>query len=173
MGKALGDGMPIAALAGREGIMRMIGGDGGIAQGGTYAAHPVPLAAAEKTLEILDETDTLEQIESYGKRLQAGMSEILNRRSIAHVFVGHPSMGGLIFSEDAPKDYRDWATSDYTFYEGLAQELHDLGMLVEPDSRETFFLCAAKDEACVAESLGKFETGLNRTLAKAGESKAG
>ena len=89
------------------------------------------------------------------------------------MFVGHPSMSGLIFAEDPPKNYRDWATSDYTFYEELAQELHDLGVLCEPDSREPFFLCAAHDDACLAETLEKFETALNTTLAKTGASRAG
>jgi len=164
--KAIGNGYPIAALAGREEYMRKIGEEG-VAHGGTYTAHSVSLAAAAKTLEILDETDTLAQIESYGKRMQAGMSEILDRRSIAHVFVGHASMGGLILADHQPKDYREWASSDYTFYEGLAQELHDLGILVEPDSREPFFLCAAHDEACLTETLEKFETALNATFEKA------
>ena len=74
--KAMGNGYPIAVIAGREDIMRRIGPQG-VAHGGTYTAHSVCLAAAEKTLEILDETDTLAQIESYGQRLQEGMRPIL------------------------------------------------------------------------------------------------
>ena len=38
--------------------------------------------------QILDETDALEQIESYGRRLQQGLGEILDRRGVAHVFEG-------------------------------------------------------------------------------------
>ena len=45
--KALGNGYPISVLAGREDIMRKLGK--GVAHGGTYTAHPVSLAAAEKT----------------------------------------------------------------------------------------------------------------------------
>src|SRR6201984_2034423 len=56
--KALANGYPISVLAGREDIMRKLGR--GVAHGGTYTAHPVSLAAAEKTLEILAETDALE-----------------------------------------------------------------------------------------------------------------
>ena len=55
--KAVANGYPISVLAGREHIMRKIGR--GVAHGGTYTAHSVSLAAAEKTLEILDETDAL------------------------------------------------------------------------------------------------------------------
>src|SRR3984885_13144542 len=60
--KAVANGYPISVLAGREEIMRKIGR--GVAHGGTYTAHAVSLAAAEKTLEILDETDALEHIAS-------------------------------------------------------------------------------------------------------------
>src|SRR6202012_4048681 len=91
--KALGNGYPISVLAGREKIMRKIGR--GVAHGGTYKAHSVSLAAAEKTLEILDESDALERIADYGTRLRNGMSAILKTRGIAHSFVGHPSMSGL------------------------------------------------------------------------------
>src|ERR1700684_2733328 len=65
--KALGNGYPISVLAGREHIMRKIGR--GVAPGGTYTAHSVSLAAAEKTLEILDETDALERTADSGHRL--------------------------------------------------------------------------------------------------------
>src|SRR5579862_172466 len=69
--KAMGNGYPISVLAGREQIMRKIGR--GVAHGGTYTAHSVSLAAAERTLEILDETDALERVADYGTRLRAGM----------------------------------------------------------------------------------------------------
>src|SRR5580693_564478 len=62
--KALGNGYPISVLAGREDIMRKIGR--GVAHGGTYTAHSISLAAADKTLQILDETDALKRIEDYG-----------------------------------------------------------------------------------------------------------
>src|SRR3982075_4527475 len=87
--KALANGYPISVLAGREDIMRKIGR--GVAHGGTYTAHSISLAAAEKTLQILDETDALERIAAYGTRLRNGMRAALGARGIAHSFVGHPS----------------------------------------------------------------------------------
>lgn len=169
--KALGNGYPISALAGREDIMRKIGPNG-VAQGGTYAAHPVPLAAAEKTLEILDETDTLERIADYGRRLQEGISGILSSRGIAHVFTGHPSMAGLFFTESVPHNYREWAATDYELYNSLALELNELGILCEPDSREPWFVSAAHDDACLAETLEKFEIALTTALEKKGMAAA-
>jgi glutamate-1-semialdehyde 2,1-aminomutase len=156
--KAMGNGYPIAAVAGREDIMRLIGDD--VVHGGTFTCHSVALAAAEKTLEILDETPALNTIAQYGTRLREGIGDILDDRGIAHSFVGHPSMSGLIFAENPPTNSRDWARSDYKLYEALAPELQDLGILCEPDSREPWFICEAHDEQCLAETLERFETAV-------------
>ncbi len=160
--KAVANGYPISVLAGREEIMRKIGR--GVAHGGTYTAHSVSLAAAEKCLEILDETDALERIATYGKRLRKGMSAILGARGIAHSFVGHPSMSGLYFAHEPPRTYRDWKGSDYSFYNAMAQFLHDERVLCEPDSREPWFICAAHDDSCLADTLTGFEAAVDATL---------
>jgi glutamate-1-semialdehyde 2,1-aminomutase len=167
--KAIANGYPISVLAGREDIMRKIGR--GVAHGGTYTAHPVSLAAAERTLQILDETDALERIAAYGTRLRSGMSAILKARGVAHSFVGHPSMGGLYFAHEPPRTYRDWKGSDYTFYDAAARVLHDERILCEPDSREPWFICAAHDDSCLRDTLAGFEVAIDTTLETLGKSR--
>jgi len=164
--KAMGNGYPISAVAGREDIMRRFGN--GVVHGGTYTCHSVALAAAEKTLQIIGETPALQTIAEYGTRLRTGMSHVLLQRGIKHSYSGHPSMSGLFFKEQPPRNYRDWASSDYTFYEALAPELHDLGVLCEPDSREPWFVCEAHDERCLAETLQRFETAVDRVVSRTG-----
>ncbi|MEC9415604.1 MAG: aminotransferase class III-fold pyridoxal phosphate-dependent enzyme [Pseudomonadota bacterium] len=161
--KAIGNGYPVAVVAGKEEIMRCVGGDDGVVHGGTFTGHSVSLSAAAKTLEILDETDALKNIEEYGIKLQQGISKILNSRNIVHDFSGHPSMMGLFFAQEAPKDYRGWLNSDYKFYDTLAPHLHELGVLVEPDSREPWFLCESHDMKCLQETLDKFEQAVDIT----------
>jgi glutamate-1-semialdehyde 2,1-aminomutase len=160
--KAVGNGYPISVVAGREEIMRKIGQ--GVAHGGTYTAHAISLAAAETTLRILDETDALERIADYGTKLREGMTKILDARGIQHSFVGHPSMSGLYFDKKPPRNYRDWKSSDYSFYDAMAQVLHDEGVLCEPDSREPWFICAAHDESCLSDTLSGFEFAVDETL---------
>ncbi len=162
--KALANGYPISVIAGREDIMRKIGD--GVVHGGTFTAHSVALAAADKTLEILAETDTLAGIAINGEKLRTGIDRILTARGIAHSFAGHPAMSGLFFNPEPPSNYREWLDSDYEFYDAMAQELHELGILVEPDSREPWFLCAAHDMECVAETLEKFERAVDATMDK-------
>ena len=169
--KAMANGYPISVLAGREHIMRKLGR--GVAHGGTYTAHAVSLAAAEKTLQILDETDALQRAADYGTQLRSGMHALLDARGIAHSFVGHPSMSGLYFSAQPPRNYRDWKGSDYSFYDAMARVLHDELILCEPDSREPWFVSAAHDESCLAQTLTAFEVAVDATLqAAAAERKA-
>jgi glutamate-1-semialdehyde 2,1-aminomutase len=165
--KALANGYPISVVAGREDIMRKVGD--GVVHGGTFTAHSVALAAADKTLEILAETDALANIAAAGEELRAGMDGILTARGIAHSFAGHPSMSGLFFNQEPPTNYREWCDSDYEFYDALAQELHELGILVEPDSREPWFLCEAHDVKCIDETLDKFEKAVDITMRKSPE----
>ncbi len=161
--KAMANGYPIAAIAGREAVMRTFG-PGGAAHGGTYTAHSVSLAAAEECLRILDETPALETIATYGEKLKSGISEILRHRGIVHSFTGHASMFGLFFAAKAPDNYRDWRLSDYTFYDTMALHLHDLGIIVEPDSREPWFICEAHDAACLKDTLKAIEKAVDLTL---------
>jgi glutamate-1-semialdehyde 2,1-aminomutase len=162
--KSIGNGYPIAVVAGREDIMRHIGH--GVVHGGTFTGHSVSLAAANKTLEILDETDALTTVKRYGMRLQSGMTRILRARKIPHSFTGHPALMGLFFASTPPNDYRGWLESDYDFYDALAPQLHEQGILVEPDSREPWFMCEAHDLACLDETLDKFERAVDITLEK-------
>ncbi|HWM29506.1 MAG TPA: aminotransferase class III-fold pyridoxal phosphate-dependent enzyme [Woeseiaceae bacterium] len=162
--KAMANGYPISVVAGREDLMRRVGD--GVVHGGTFTGHSVSLSAANRTLQILDETDALASIERYGNSLKAGLKRILSARGIPHCFTGHASMTGLFFDERVPRDYREWANTDYEFYDALAPELHELGILVEPDSREPWFMCQAHDMKCLAETLDKFERAVDITLKK-------
>jgi glutamate-1-semialdehyde 2,1-aminomutase len=162
--KALGNGYPIAAVAGNDDVMSWIGDD--VVHGGTFTGHSVSLAAANKTLEILDETDALKTIENYGLDLQKGLGRILGERGIAHSYTGHPALMGLFFCAEPPEDYRGWLESDYEFYDALAPELHAEGVLIEPDSREPWFLCEAHSVGCLQETLDKFERAVDITMQK-------
>jgi glutamate-1-semialdehyde 2,1-aminomutase len=162
--KAVGNGYPISIVAGREDIMRHIGD--GVVHGGTFTGHSVSLAAADKTLEILDETDALESIRNYGLELQDGLGRILDERKIPHSFTGAPALMGLFFADTAPSNYREWVDSDYEFYDALAPELHNQGILVEPDSREPWFLCEAHTRGCLDDTLARFERAVDITLRK-------
>jgi glutamate-1-semialdehyde 2,1-aminomutase len=93
---------------------------------------------------------------------------VLQSRGIPHSFVGHPSMSGLYFAHEPPRNYRDWKRSDYSFYDAMARVLHDERILCEPDSREPWFVSAAHDDACLGDTMRAFEIAVDTTLRTGG-----
>jgi glutamate-1-semialdehyde 2,1-aminomutase len=168
-GPSMASGYPIAALAGREEIMRRIGNE--VAQGSTHAAHPVSLAAADKTLEILDETDALERIEAYGWRMREGMNQVLSRRGIPHTFVGPPSMSCLCLGESAPSGDPERGKFDRVFCVDFATRLHGVGILCEANMGGSWFVSAAHNELCLAETLAKFEHAADAALERLSDAR--
>ena len=161
--KSIANGYPIAAVCGKEELMRYIK-YGGVLHGGTFTAHSVAIAAANKTLDILQNTDALETVNQYGKNLRDGLSKILSKHNVAHCFTGHPSMSGLFLSESSPTNARDFKGSDYPFYEKLAEELLEDGVLCEFDPREPWFICEAHAKDALQPTLDIFEGALERSL---------
>ena len=57
--KAMGNGFPVSAVAGRDDIMAMVE-PGHVAHGGTYCGNVVAATAAAATLEIIETQPVLE-----------------------------------------------------------------------------------------------------------------
>jgi len=139
--KAMGNGYPAAAFGGRREIMEMLPSK--VSHGGTYAGNRVAAAAAVKTLEIIRDTPALETIRATGERIQAGIRQVIDAKGLAYQITGHPSMFGIMFTEQVPSEYRDWANTDHELYDAIAAGMQIRGAMPEPDSREPWFVCEA------------------------------
>jgi glutamate-1-semialdehyde 2,1-aminomutase len=139
--KAMGNGYPAAAFAGSEEVMSVLPDK--VSHGGTYAGNRIAASAAVRTLEIIRDTDVLGTIRRTGEAIQAGLSDVISRRGLPHVFTGHPSMFGIIFGDRLPTEYRGWADTDHELYDAVAVAMAARGAMPEPDSREPWFVCEA------------------------------
>ena len=142
--KALGNGYPVAAFGGRAEVMDVVGSHaGGVVHGGTYTANLVALGAAHATLKILAQTDALYTIDQVGSRIRDLLGRVFLAASIEHAFAGPAAMFGIHFTPQVPANYRDWRMSDTELYRRFAWELIERGVMLEPDSREPWFICEA------------------------------
>ncbi len=139
--KAMGNGYPAAAFGGREEVMSVLPDK--VSHGGTYAGNRVAAAAARKTLEILRDTDALETVHETGRRVQAGLRQVIDAKGLPFHFTGHPAMFGVMFTDKVATEYRDWANTDHELYDAVAVGMHARGAMPEPDSREPWFMCEA------------------------------
>jgi glutamate-1-semialdehyde 2,1-aminomutase len=154
--KSLGNGFPIAAIAGKDEIMMTVE-PGAVAHGGTYSGNAVGTAAAVATLDIMEREPVIETINQRGRALMTGVGDILTEAGIPHVVTGLPSMFSLFLgSDEAPQDFRDYMSGDGALYEAISMELIQRGVMPDSDGREPWFLCYALSEEDVAETLNVF-----------------
>lgn len=152
--KALGNGFPVAAFGGKREVMEIVG-YGKIAHGGTYNGNAVAMAAADATLELLEDGSVIETIARRGRRLMAGLHEILNEVGIPNQVVGWPQMFGLLITdqEDEIREYRQYARTQRDLYQALVLALVRRGIVPDPDAREPWFLCYQHEDEDIDVTL--------------------
>jgi glutamate-1-semialdehyde 2,1-aminomutase len=153
--KAMANGFPLAAIGGKRRVMEIVGQ--GVSQGGTYCANAVGVAASEATLALLEDGRILQAIDAQGRKLQAGIRQVLTEAGIPHHIQGPGAMFGIMLTEQEPVEFRDFAQHDAQLYEDLCMALVARGVIPDPDAREPWFLCAAHDDAAIDETLSIFE----------------
>lgn len=160
LGKALGAGFPIAALAGRRPLMDLVV-SGGVVHGGTFNANLVSAAAAVAGLRALSagDGDAYRRLEALGGRLISGLRE-LGRGTSPHLHVqGLGAVFNTTFSDgDDVVDFRSYQRTDLARQRRLVAELQHQGVRVT--SRGTWFVSTAHTEADVDRTLEAAERAL-------------
>lgn len=158
--KAMGNGFPVGAIAGRGEVIRGWA-KGGIAQAGTYSGNGVAVAAASATIDVLSTGDPYRSIEKTSAELRDGLARICTERGVPAHIVGHPAMFSISFSEQPPQDFRDTAGHDDELYLKVVQGLIRRGVMPVDDALEPWFLCAALSDEDVADTLTAFDESLS------------
>jgi glutamate-1-semialdehyde 2,1-aminomutase len=91
----------------------------------------------------LTNTSALKTIDETGDRIQALLGRVFTHAGVEHAFAGPPAMFGIHFTPTVPQNYRDWRVTNSDLYRTFAWKLIDLGVMLEPDSREPWFICEA------------------------------
>jgi len=117
LGKVIGGGFPLAAIAGRADIMAhfdrsAVGDEGFLMQVGTLSGNPVAAAAGLATLEILRQPGAYESLFSTGRELMAALTELLSRHGVTGQVIGEPPLFDAVFSGEPVRDYRGTLRGD-------------------------------------------------------------
>ena len=120
-GKGLANGYPVAAVAGRRDIMKMMEE---VFFSFTFGGEMLSLAAAKAVLDKLQREPVIDRIAALGTRLQQQLALLIQEHQLSHIFgvKGHPSWSFLTIA-DAP------GAGLYEMKTLLMQELHERGFL--------------------------------------------
>jgi len=158
LGKIIGGGFPLAAIAGRADIMALfdrdtVGADRFLMQIGTLSGNPVAAAAGLATLGILRRPGAYEKVFATGRALMDGMGRILRDARIPAQILGEPPLFDIVFADTAPRDYRGVLRADADRARRVNRALREGGVL---KGESKYYISLAHDEADIAHTLDAF-----------------
>ncbi|MEM7044862.1 MAG: aminotransferase class III-fold pyridoxal phosphate-dependent enzyme [Pseudomonadota bacterium] len=155
LGKIIGGGLPLAAIAGKDEIMAhfdaaKVGDAGFTYQVGTLSGNPLAAAAGLKTLEILRREGAYERLRSSGETIMQALREHLGKAGLPHQIVGDPVLFDVVFTSEPVIDYRGFKRGDADLMKRFNQGLRERGVL-KPDSK--FYMSLGLEDADLAETV--------------------
>lgn len=165
-GKAVANGFPLALVGGRQQYMAQLYDSDPKRRpfvAGTYNGHPVPVAAAIRTIEYLREHEkTLyPQLESLGARMERGLQEIFAKAGMVACVARQGSAFSYYFMADPPRDLHDViGKHDFKKDLELRRALLDRGVFFIPIATKQCSLSAAHTQGDVDFTLAQFAAAL-------------
>jgi len=163
-GKAIANGFPLAAIAGRGEIMDHFstceGGDTYFA--GTYHGHPAALAAALATMEILENQPVHQRIFDLGDRLRRGLAEIHERLGTGATVAGFGSVFVTYFTSAPIENYADALRSDAERFLNYHRAMIERGVFLIPSNLKRGHIGFGHIEQDIDRTLQIAEDVLNR-----------
>ena len=162
LGKIVGGGFALAAIAGRADIMKhfdrlAMTDEDFIFQVGTLSGNPVAAVAGLATLKVLKRPGTYEGVFANGRKLMETLSELLKKHGIKAQVIGEPPLFDIIFTDQPVKDYRDTLKADTAMLKRFNQALRTRGIM---KGESKYYVSVAHTQADIDHTIGAWEEAL-------------
>jgi glutamate-1-semialdehyde 2,1-aminomutase len=134
LGKVIGGGFPLAAIAGKAEIMahfdrNKVGDENFLVQIGTLSGNPVASAAGLATMAILKRPGAYDRIHGTGRELMGALGSLLRQAGIPSQISGEPPLFDVVFSDQPVRDYRGTLAGDAALLRRFNSLLRERGIL--------------------------------------------
>ena len=158
LGKVIGGGFPLAAVAGRADIMahfdKATAGPGGfVPQIGTLSGNPVAAVAGLATLDILRRPGTYQRLFETGNAMREALQRAITDAGLTATVSGEAPMFDAIFVPGPVRDYRDTLGSDQAASRRWNALLRDRGVFKSPGKIYVSTAHTGDDVAQVCEAF--------------------
>lgn len=161
LGKVVGGGFPLSAVAGRDEIMAMFdrdrAGDRFMPQVGTLSGNPVASAAGLATLEVLRRPGAYDHLFGMGRTLMNGLSEKLARAGIEARVIGEPPLFDVVFAGGEIRNYRDTQRGDAKRMARFNALLRERGIL---KGESKYYVSMALEPADIQHTLDAWDDAI-------------
>ena len=160
LGKVIGGGFPLAAIAGRADIMAhfdlaKVGAEGFVKQIGTLSGNPVAAAAGLATLHVLREPGAYARLAETGTELMAQLDAVLAQAGVPAQVLGVPSVFEAVFATGDIHDYRGTLRGDTSIQARFNVLLRARGIL---KGESKYYVSLAHDSRDVAETVAAWRS---------------
>ena len=155
LGKVLGGGLPAAAYAGPEELLRQVAPEGTVYQAGTLSGNPLATAAGLATLGLLDEA-AYAQLDATTEKLAAGLRDAAEGLPVQ--VVATTGLLTVFFSAEPVTDYEGAKACDLNAHASFCRAMLERGVYLPPSQFEAWF-----------PSLAHTDEHVERTVAAARE----
>ena len=105
LGKIIGGGFPVGAVAGCDQVMQVFEPGGGLPHGGTFNGNPITMVAGMATMQAFDES-AIARLNAMGERLRQGVRQACARAGVVAQVTGQASLARLHLTTRALSGYR-------------------------------------------------------------------
>jgi len=124
LGKALANGYPLSAIAGRKEIMKLAED---VFFSFTFGGEALSLAAAFATLKKIQNCNVVDVISKLGEKIIKGVNELIIKHHLQAILtcIGHPTRSFLIIKDHSA--YSEWHIKSFLLQEMFARGVLTLG----------------------------------------------
>lgn len=162
--KAMGNGFPVVAIAGKKEIMEQLAPAGRVYQARTYAGNPISVSASISTIETLirAKNDIYPTIAKTCDRLVNGIKDELEDAKLNLTLNTIGSMYQLFFTEGRVTDAISAKKSNAANFRLLFNELLKRGVFIPPSQFETCFVSYSHSEDDVYKTIEFYGDAIRR-----------
>jgi glutamate-1-semialdehyde 2,1-aminomutase len=158
LAKAICGGLPGGAVGMTDELAALIE-SGQVRQQGTFNGNPLTMAAAQATLIDVLTDEAYAQLHAGNERLMRGCQDVISAYDLPAHTVGMGSKGGVVFSSEPIREYRDYLTKIDHQLTDLAWLYHmNAGVFMTPGQDEEWTLSVMHTDADLDRYVEVFET---------------
>ncbi len=152
-GKIIGGGLPVGGVGGRRELMQRLAPEGDVYQGGTFAGHPLTMAAGLAALRSLRLNLPYEHLSRLADKLAGGLRALADECRVPLQVNSAGSMLTAFFTDHPVQALSDVKTVRKDLFAQWANGLRSEGILIAPSPFEAMFVSAAHTGQQVAQLL--------------------
>jgi len=183
LGKIIGGGLPLAAVGGRADIMDMLAPIGPVYQAGTLSGNPIATAAANATLDILEERPHVkrgakylapqfiagsvavpatakhiqrpvyQRLESSAAILEVGLANAAKEAGVTVTINRVGSIMSCFFTDRPVRNFADVQSTNIKQFKKFFARMLDQGVYLAPSAYEAMFVSLAHTQEDIEKTI--------------------